>query len=368
MMNVWRHVPRIGICVCVCISANVSLGQGVTRRGGEGALRGSIALIDDSGVTLQSDLGATHFVPWDRVASVESRDHQSQIDRYRETATALWRARSRVERNDLAMAEPLLERLFEQYRGQTHETALVVAEGLLRCRLGRGAQHLAIIPALETIRLRRAGVTSVSYSMLPDVIDKDTSLCLRLPPYWLDGAHSDSLQLRLNDYDAHGDAVVAAIAALYRMSLSGDIEPVDAPDHAGVTLLRRCLAAFGDENTDVRESARNWLLEREQKVGNEQAAWCRFFAGVSFLKETGVVRQQRGILNLLHLPARFAKVQPYLSGIAMTLAADVLESEGDRKTADAFRSEFRARFPYHPAGRPAARQRSRDLPATEVPD
>ena len=47
-----------------------------------------------------------------RIREVISADHERQVERYMETADALWRARSRVERNDVALAEPLFERLF----------------------------------------------------------------------------------------------------------------------------------------------------------------------------------------------------------------------------------------------------------------
>ncbi len=118
----------IALCyvLFVIVPASADL---VERRGSEPPVQGEITIVDDAGVTVRSDLGASHFVPWDRVRRIDAEHRDPVPIRRMETAVRLWRARSRVERHDTTLAEPLLERLFEFYRGQTHETALVVAEG-----------------------------------------------------------------------------------------------------------------------------------------------------------------------------------------------------------------------------------------------
>ncbi|MHC4421626.1 MAG: PH domain-containing protein, partial [Planctomycetota bacterium] len=148
----------------------------VERRGAAPVIEGEVTVIDDAGVTVRSPLGAVHFVAWDRVRRVETERERPELQKHWETAVDLWRARSRVERNDTTLAEPLLERLFERYRGRTHETALVVAEGLLRCRIARADHVLAIVPALEVARLRRAGVKTEAYANLAPVFDSDYGL------------------------------------------------------------------------------------------------------------------------------------------------------------------------------------------------
>ena len=175
---------RIALYFVLVIAASARADL-VERRGSEPPVEGKITRIDDAGVTVRSDLGAFHFVPWDRVRHVEAKEQDPLLARRMETATRLWRARSRVERHDTTLAEPILERLFERYHGQTHETALVVAEGLLRCRLAPGDHVRAVLPALETARLRRADVTTDSYANLTAVIDESTSLCPLLAPAWL---------------------------------------------------------------------------------------------------------------------------------------------------------------------------------------
>ena len=152
--------------VLFLLLARPGAGDMVERRGSEPALEGEITIINEAGVTIRSSLGAVHVVPWDRVRRVEGKVEDPTLDEKMAIAVDLWRSRSRVERGDTTLAEPLLERLFERYRGQTHETALVVAEGLLRCRLARADHALAVVPALEVARLRRAQITTDTYSVL----------------------------------------------------------------------------------------------------------------------------------------------------------------------------------------------------------
>jgi hypothetical protein len=326
----------------------------VERRGGLPLIQGTIASMDDSGVTIRSDLGASHSIPWDRVRRVVAdAETMSRAERRMEAAVALWRARSRVERNDTALAEALFERLFETYRGQTHETALVVAEGLLRCRLARGEHLLAVIPSLETIRLRRAGVTTPSYGSLPAVIDAEFELCTLLPPAWVQSPLLPKTARDLASYDAQGDAVVAALALMYADSVSlahGDIPAArarGAPDHAGAALLGALVDCLAPEPS-ARQAARERLASRLGHLPPWAEAWARYQTGVSLLGEPGIVRQQRGMVQLLHLPAEFASSQSYLAGCSLRLVADGLEAHGRREESELLAAELAARFPYHP--------------------
>ena len=346
-----RRCIALPFVLFVAVQARADL---VERRGSEPPLSGEITIIDDAGVTVRSDLGASHFVPWDRVRRIDAESRDPVPARRMETAVRLWRARSRVERNDTTLAEPLLERLFEFYRGQTHETALVVAEGLLRCRLARGDHVRAVLAALETTRLRRAGVSSDSYTMLVPVIDETTSLCPQLAPVWLPSPLLTKLNHDLAEYDPHGDEVVAAIAALYRKAIQQTIGDVDdqttvktLPDHVGVEFLSRLVACSSLE-ADERHSARNALMRSLGDLSPWAESWARLHIGLSLIGETGVGRQQQGIVSLLHVPARFGTSQPYLTGLALAYAAIALDVTGDAPGAAAMRVELRQTLPNHP--------------------
>ncbi len=338
----------------VLLVVSYARADSVERRGSEPSLSGDITKIDDAGVTVRSDLGASHFVPWDRVRRIDAQNRDPVSPRRMETAVRLWRARSRVERHDTTLAEPLLERLFEFYRGQTHETALVVAEGLLRCRLARGDHVRAVLATLETTRLRRAGVSTDSYTMLVEVIDQTTSLCPQLAPVWLPSPLLTKLNHDLAEYDPHGDEVVGAVAALYRRAIQQTLGEVDdqtpvktLPDHVGVAFLSR-LVACNSLDADERHSARNALTRSLGDLSPWAESWARLHIGLSLTRETGVGRQQQGIVSLLHVPARFGTSQPYLTGLALAYAATALDATGDAQGAAAMRVELRQTLPNHP--------------------
>ncbi len=345
------------VFLVLALAAPPAAADVVERRGTEPPLEGEIVGLDDAGVRVRSRTGAEHFVPWDRVRRVDSAMPLLHLDRSMKTAEELWRARSRVERFDTALAEPLLERLFEQYRGRSHETALVVAEGLLRCRLARGDQILALLPALETARLRRAGITTGSYAGLAAVIDPGTFLCPQLPPVWIPTPLLDSLERGLAGYDARGDAVIAAIASLYLEALrrSRGAPPGDGavpgpgplPDHPGVEFLSFLLDSSAAA-PEQRRAARERLERAPEKLPEWAEAWARFHIGLSLLGESGLGRRQQGMVSLMHLPARFERRQPYLAGLALAYVAAALEQTGDVGAADTIRAQVARSFPLHP--------------------
>ena len=349
-----KMIPVV-VGLTLLVSA-VARGDAVHRRGTAPALEGRIIDFDDAGVTVRSALGARHFVPWDRVRRVDADIEDPDLQPYLHRAVDLWRARSRVERNDTTLAEPILERLFERYRGRTHETALVVAEGLLRCRIARADHVLAVIPALEAARLRRAGVTTDSYATLPPVLAPSRSLCTVLAPAWLPSPLLGSLAHDLQTYDAKGDAVVAELARLYRLAVLQSLGETPVPARADVPAaeanedarLLRLLIESGVDDPAARRAARLELETALPRLPEWGQAWARYHLGCSLLRESGAGRQQQGLVSLLHLPARYGSSQPYLAGIALVYVSDVLDRWGDHEAATGLRMELRERFPYHP--------------------
>ena len=332
----------------------------VERRGSAPVIEGEITAIDDAGVTVRSPLGAVHFVAWDRVRRVETDLEGSALARHMETAVDLWRARSRVERNDTTLAEPLLERLFERYRGQTHETTLVVAEGLLRCRVARADHVLAVVPALEVARLRRAGVTTEVYANLPPVFDADYALCTVLAPAWLPSPLLDSLAHELQAYgggaETHQDMdeVVSALARLYRQAVlqalgrpGQDPAPETLPEHPGVELLE-ALNACDDADPNRRRPARAHLARMIPTLPGWAEAWARFHVGRSLVAEEGIARKQEGAVSLVHVPARFGRSQTFLAGLALAYASRALAETGASGDAANLLAELGRSYPRHP--------------------
>jgi hypothetical protein len=333
-------------------------------------LHGRITSVENAGVRLIDESGTEVLVPWDRVRdySVTPVDPESPARLAR--AAAIWRGRSRVERGDTALAEPVLAPLFESMRGESHETALVVAEGLLRCRLARHDQIGAVLPALETARLRRAGITSKSYALLLPVIDPATGLCPALPPVWTHARGLDRLARELETFRAEKDLAVEEIARAYRMAALSTLEgdemvggPEARPHTPGAQLVAQ-MAACGIGAADHRERARQFLLKRTASLEPWAEAWARFAIGRSLLREHGVEARRRGMVQLAHLPALHAADQRTLTALAVAHLAAALEQDGAAAEAAALRAELEQDFPAALA-REALRAAATGSPAPE---
>jgi hypothetical protein len=340
-----KHAASLALVLATVCRADV-----VERRGGQPPLEGEVTGVDEAGVTVKTAGGASLFAAWDRVRDVESARAWPRLAEYLEAAADLWRARSRVERGDTALAEPLLERLFERTRGQTHTTALVVAEGLLRCRIARSEQVLAVVPALEAARLRRRGVTSDAYSALD--VDAAYALCTALPPVFVPSPALEALARDLEAYDARGDRVVAALGEGYRRAALRGLgrEAADAfpaGDEPGVELLRRMDACL-DPDPARRAAAREALRRAMAAMPPWAEAWARYQLGVAGLEDASADAQQEGAVSLIHVPARFGRAQPYLAGLSLDRVARYLERTGDAGAAAALREELARRYGNHP--------------------
>jgi len=322
----------------------------VERRGSEPQLVGRIEVIDAAGVKIITDSGVQHIVSWDRVRAV-SGDSSASMARYAEFAIQAWRARSRLERGDAAMAERLFEQLFTQTRGQTHETALVIAEGLLRCRLARGEHVAAVIPWLESARLRKALSKETSvYRLLPGVIDEQTRLCPWLAPLWIRHQGLDALAKELATYKSD-DPLINWYAAAYRQSALVQLSSPEAgrgisqaSNEAGAKLLQSLLDVTTSDAA-AREQARSALRKQLDGLPQWGRAWARVALGLSVTFADPPTVRQQALVDLVHVPAEFRSTQPYLAAMALWKLAEGCAALGDASAATVFASEFKSQFP-----------------------
>jgi hypothetical protein len=332
---------------------------------------------------------ASMVISWDRVRSVEGEGAE-EAAKFADVADAAWRARARLERGDLVAAEPMLERIFETYRGQRGPTAAVVAEGLLRCRVRRAAHVAAVEPWLALLAAKQGATNQwlhgdwAAQAGLGSVVDDATGLAPSLPPIWLNwpsvGAWARTQPA------AEGDAKAALLAALYLASARFEVG-MDAPlpevvvNDPGVQIVADIVTArIGTE--EQRQASRQRLRDRiapattpaQTPTAPWLEAWCRAGLGRSLVRETDAEQRRLGVVELLHVPARFRQAHPYLSAIALAEAAATLRDLGDDRGAGVLEEELRAIYPTHPVldwnrlrPAPAASPSPAPAPARVVP-
>jgi len=331
----------------------------VVMRGGVAPPEGDVVAVNAAGVTIRGPssparAGTEHVVSLDRVLDIGGT-YQIEWAQQRTNAVDTWRARTRLERGDILAAEPLFDRLFEQYRDRTGPTAGVIAEGLLRCRLARHAQTTAIEP---WILLQRAGgphlFESATYRGQP------TSLIPSLPPIWLDTPAADafaSAPLPVDIGAAVADPASAralALAELYHHAaaiacgIDSTLPEQTSRDPDVRFVLHIVLAHEADPKAraDARLALRE-VIAKDPEPWVE--AWCRAAIGRSLLLEPDTEQRLLGVVQLLHLPARLDNEFPYLAGVALAQAAAAIKDSGDQDGADQLHQDLIDEFGGHPA-------------------
>lgn len=338
--------PRAAIAMLTGVAIFApSVHAQVVLRGGE-VLDGQVISVSLEGVAVAGDAGTT-VIGWERVRSVQGQ-RAADAAVFAELSTDAWRAQARLARGDAALAEPVLESLWA--RNLPGPTGAAVAEGLLRCRISRGANLLAIRPWLDALRLGMPAHTPGS------PIDADTGLCPTLPPLWAPGyaraaLATDGALVLPDDAPAHA----RALATLYRLAAADDDIPdkpdlpADALKHPGVLFVRDIVLAVHGA-APVRLAARERLAaDPERDLGQWREAWRRAAIGQSLLREDDPAKRRRGVLELLHVPARFSGALPELSALALALASDELARQNDAAGAASLRTELALASPASPA-------------------
>ena len=332
---------------------------GVTFRAGGS---GSISPVATPGV----DLSGRAPIPWDRVRDLTAAADPALAQAFngrRGMAEALWRARARIERLDYALAEPLLEPLLPDALGRNDATALVIVEGVLRCRLARGARAAAVIPWLEADRMRRAGVDRAAYLQLPPVTDPRSGLCPQLPPLFVESPGVERLYADLLVYVPTDAPAMQRFTRLYTiaagqalgvasdattLALALDDVSAGVAGDAGTQLLADFVAAVhgvGPRRVDPTDAFDRWIEPSEP-----MRHWATFARGHAWLRSADAEAdaQRAGLVDLLTLPAAHAAQEPYLAGFALRDAADALERLGRDAPARSLRDELLRAFPFHP--------------------
>jgi hypothetical protein len=377
------HRSILALLVCAaCTSAHAQIDLRLDRTGATHAPSATTSVtidalpasMDAAGVHVTRD-GVKLLIGWDRIKQIRGDIGGSagtkaveQAATFATLADSAFRARTRLERGDFAAAEPLLEDLFGT-GGLNGPTGAVICEGLLRCRLRRGAQASAIWPLLERQRIEseRAGANAAKWiggiMDAAPAIDPVTGLAPGLAPIWLREPALESLagDPKWSEFESQGAGDAATIARWYRASAafecglpgSWPTRDTEASNDA-VRLVQDVVSSrigAGAERAAARASLQARIEQAESGSMNSTwvEAWCRAAVGRSLVHETDTESIMRGAIELLHVPARFGAEHPYLSGVALAEASGALWRLGDQSGAVTLRDELSRRYPGHPA-------------------
>lgn len=325
----------------------------VDLRGGE-TLDAPIAAVGPQGVEVGGE--APRTIPWDRVKRVRGEGAE-QFAAHEKIAEDAWRARTRLERGDAALAEPLFESLFARFADTSGPTAELVCQGLLLCRLDRGAVIEAIRPWLESVRQLSDGAERRTWPFGAPSVDERTLLSPLLPPLWLDGpALNAYLRTQRATPASEGSPLAAALESWYRFSaraVGGASEPPpeippDLAAHPGLLFVSRIVLAdvgAGNDRLKARDALQGHI-ERHRGAWSE--AWAHVAIGRSLLDEASPDIRADGMNHLLQVPARFGSSQPYLAGLALAEVGAAMARDGDEEASSKLLEQLETLYPGHP--------------------
>ncbi len=340
----------------------------LTLRRGEAAPPGTIAFISTDGVVVEDETGTQVAIGWQRVLEIEGA-FEAQWQPFRAIADRAWRAQVRLERGDVAAAEPLLEELAREYAGRDGPTAEMVWTGLLQARLQRGAHLAAIEPWLELVGGDAVRSELVDAAGEP-IMDVRTGLVPALPPIWVDWPAVQAFAAREMDGGETGEGKktgASRLAILYRaaarIEAGWDVDLIkadmdeSADESAGNSNLQRepgvdlveqiVRARVGTVEERAQARAALFAMLDSSSVAWERA-WIRSAIGRSLIHEDDEDQQRRGVVQLLYVPATMGDVHPYLAGLALAESTIALDRLGDRAGADLLYAELVERYADHP--------------------
>ncbi len=332
---------KVYICIIIsCFLDTKLFADSVLLRGSDKPIECRIVSGGPDGlhVDFPSDGAAISLLPWSTVAKITTETPRPGLEKHLQRGDRLWRAKIRFLRGDLQLAEPAFALLFRELDGANSEDTRLVAEGLLRCYVAEGKLREALHPWLETVRLDELGVASPYTDLLP-ILDDSTLLCPHLPPLWKMDFYTKQV---LEEYKNSKLKVTSSIAKLLLAQHHGDqLVPVDGVRDSA--FLLHIVSAYRGDN-DVQTLVDN----KEEVVSEWKEAWSSYFTAVGLLKTASADSRTEALILLAKVSAESQRSMPWLSGAAMLLLADELETDGFTEEANRIQQEMHRVFPTHP--------------------
>jgi hypothetical protein len=308
---------------------------------------GEIVSLDEQGAVVRSATRGPVLVPWWRVLSVKGEWADEALP-FTEVADLSWRADIRRARGDTVTAEPMYERLLSLLGESNGPVRVRALEGLLRCQLERGAVSLSLMTWTAWIDAAEFAPVAPVYirrgSQEERLTSPATVLLPELPPIWEDGeeARFFALQSRDSSRLTKGQILEALYRAAARTAAGLPAEMAEVASVDPDVLFVRDIVHAQSVDRELSRSARDRLLSRlEEQTSGWQEAWIRVAVGRSLLQEDELIDRDRGLVQLMHVPARSVIVAPDLVGVALRDVLAEAQKRNDLEMQQVISEELR---------------------------
>jgi hypothetical protein len=364
--------------------AAAAMGDVIEIRGQDTVFTGEIAALSPAGVTLKVGEGVpTKVISWDQVRAIKANKLPAPgAVIFAPLSERLMRARLRMERRDLSKAEEVVEPLYAEHSASgtlAGPTGALLAECTLRVRLYHGGGTNAVTPWLDWLACRAATQDENQKqdwfggaTRLPVITDRASGLCPDVPPIFGGLTNPAAIRTLMQRADwarllsvqspVRGMASAYAAAVLFESGEPFALPAIDAATSDGERLVLEIVTSrVGGDNE--REPARARIrkrLEQLDRVDDSrestdpasvpddrtwQRPWLHAALGRSLLREADPGQRRLGLVELLHVPALYARTQPRLAALCLFDALAELRQRGEKPEAiNAIERELRNQF------------------------
>ena len=324
----------------VLLLSEFGISEEIIRRDGLPTIEGSILSGGETGLLLKEELqtGTSTRIPWSTIKSIEPVESRPRLQQFIEQGEQLWRAKHRLLRGDVQLAEPIFAEQFERLVGTDGDDSRLASEGLLRVFVSQGLRIQALRPWLETVRLQEIGVHS-PFTTLQPILDSQTMLCPHLPLINVDSSDLGWL----SEYKNSKNPIASSIAVVLTENTTQSDDAIAVQHVQDPLFLSQLLRASTGHLED-----RKLLENRIHEFKPWKRIWARYSLGVGCFKDTAPGERDKGLIHLAYVASQDPSLQPWLSGAAMIELSRELNSEGQSKQANRILYEANRLFPSHP--------------------
>lgn len=288
-----------------------------------------------------------------------SADKQAEFDRFlKEIGEPLFRVRQRLRVGDYRDLEVHVEPLYPRFAGRRSSTAYTVVQATMWSRIAQGRREAAVEPyfrAYEYVRAQGTQELDLPGSKRLE-FNPRTGLTPALVPLWFDAkAAREAMPLVAK---AAGEMAQPRPAGAYvyfaTLALAaGDLATADrvlkgVPSDGGeLGQLLEIIAVQREQvagSTGSAGSAAGRLAARWSQFPAELHPLALYWLGQAHLRSEDTKVRQRGLLELLRIPAWYGESSPDLAAAALHAAMESLRKEGDSRGSIALRNELLVRY------------------------
>lgn len=312
-------------------------------------VQGELDTVTAQGIALLVDGSAVpRVIPWYDLKQVEPSN--TNTERFAPFADRAWRAHTRIDRGDFDGALPLYESMRDAYLWEIGPQSMDIGIGLKRCLISQQQRTQAIEPALSWFV--SAKLHTLESSVAEPSVDPQTMLHIDLPPIMIESSKSQvlaELPESLNRTDRE-----RLLFAYFRLVHEGVnrqeliVERIDQLKRSlrardpGIVLMEQMAFAQAHPETSRRIAAQDALRRRTQTQHDTWIeVWSRLALGSALLRESDPIKQDEGVIELLHVVVRLSDIDTNLTMTAAEIAAGHLKATNRAQWADQIMQDAR---------------------------